>query len=1299
MISMHVRGTRRIGACAVVAALLMPGLMSASAADPSASQLATTTLAPSDGLTPQDFGSAALDALEYADPTEALSIIDAPVPNNDGSVELSYPLGLPPGHGITPELTLQYGSGGGNGWLGTGWDLGVGEITIDTTFGAPHFSAASESESYLLDGDLLVPNANDDAWEPRVVGDRSDFTRQVDNDFDEIIRHQVVVQGKPVWPADYFWEVRSKDGSVKWYGGTPDSGGPVPTGTAPTIDERAVVRNEAGHIVTWLLSAQRDIGVNLIRYEYEKVTYGHNGTAWFAADGCVASTQLCGQHTYLDRILYTDATSVIADRNGAPYEIDFVRESEPVPGRASTPRLDPIVDASLGYVDVVSDRLGRVEVKWGKAPDSGTARTYDTIAARYDFTYGVGRFGKSLLTTVIQGVDDLHTHVIEYFDELTDTADGVNGFGTPQPDGTATGEDWDTKADTADVTFLDTTADVSALGGSETNGGSGNIYVGFNAITPSKTLSFGVGLELSGSDTEAIAEWIDLNGDGLPDKVFFENGEVKFRINQTGPGGSGAWTQKDDVKVTDNAGTTSDLDTLSRNSNFGFQVSIEAYPLFAIGLGTGLGFSWTNTYFSDVNGDGLVDFVNGGRVYFNTLNASGIPTFRPSSDRTPIPLDPSPLPTISSAELTKLSEQLSTQSPPIDTVRRFIAPFSGKVSIAAPVTLPVAGADGVRVAVQHNGTEVSDAILDAAGESAFADPIVRDVEAGDRIYFRVGAIDDGVDDAVTWAPVITYQNPAWPELDANGLSQHAYSATADFTLAGRPNDFIAMPETGTVSVAASVTLTAPLTDDVRVVVVKRSPDNTDADDLEQESVTVLGTIVAGTAAGGHTFVQPIDVALKEQVDPADSTKTTVLAEKLSVYLSTDSPVDLADIEFSSTITYTSWDAVDSKGEPIPVIGKDGKPSFEHHVRPHVEIYGYSDLTAGAKPSSLAGDNDVVITVEAGSDAPDALTTVGAVITVKSAAGLVKKSPLTLAVDGSTATTTSPVDLDGVPANSWIEIMIRDNTFARDGLTLERFATVAGGGRDVGRGRRPPLVRYAGDLPAAVPWVGHRGLHRRRQPRLAEDGGVGVRDHSVGVPDRHPDAAAGGCLARRGQHRTVVCLHLGTGRARRRDVRRTGCDRPVGGSARQPLRRCHDPADLAPRSRQRRLLEHHGAVGSRRPLCADTPRDQRARSDAELRHRPARCVGRHLAQLRAHRLRGPQRRRLSRRHLDRFRHVHRPARRIPAVSRRRAYVGDEPGSHVLGERRALGRHGRHPAEHQGQHERGRRRRGREGIVGQ
>ena len=90
------RCTHRCG-CAVVLAFLVPGLVTVHAVT-AGGELAADTHPSITGLTPQGFGAATVDGLEYADPTEALGIVEAPVPNSDGSVELSYPLGVPPGH-------------------------------------------------------------------------------------------------------------------------------------------------------------------------------------------------------------------------------------------------------------------------------------------------------------------------------------------------------------------------------------------------------------------------------------------------------------------------------------------------------------------------------------------------------------------------------------------------------------------------------------------------------------------------------------------------------------------------------------------------------------------------------------------------------------------------------------------------------------------------------------------------------------------------------------------------------------------------------------------------------------------------------------------------------------------------------------------------------------------------------------------------------------------------------------------------------------------------------------------------
>src|SRR6185295_3279531 len=115
-------------------------------------------------VTPQALGSGALGGLQYADPTEGLALVEP------------------------PTLDLTYDSIGGDGWLGQGWDLSLGAIEVDTRWGVPRFLPNQESETYVLDGDVLFPNAVRSTLLPRVT-DREDFTRRVETHHDRIIRH------------------------------------------------------------------------------------------------------------------------------------------------------------------------------------------------------------------------------------------------------------------------------------------------------------------------------------------------------------------------------------------------------------------------------------------------------------------------------------------------------------------------------------------------------------------------------------------------------------------------------------------------------------------------------------------------------------------------------------------------------------------------------------------------------------------------------------------------------------------------------------------------------------------------------------------------------------------------------------------------------------------------------------------------------------------------------------------------------------------------------------------------------
>lgn len=111
-------------------------------------------------LTPTELGEASLVELEYGDPAEGLDIVEPPEASTGGGAEVSHPLSIPPGRGrFEPNLALTYDSGGGNGWVGLGWDLSVGDVSVDTRWGVPRYDAGNETESYLLDGQALVPTA------------------------------------------------------------------------------------------------------------------------------------------------------------------------------------------------------------------------------------------------------------------------------------------------------------------------------------------------------------------------------------------------------------------------------------------------------------------------------------------------------------------------------------------------------------------------------------------------------------------------------------------------------------------------------------------------------------------------------------------------------------------------------------------------------------------------------------------------------------------------------------------------------------------------------------------------------------------------------------------------------------------------------------------------------------------------------------------------------------------------------------------------------------------------------------
>ncbi|MGW5237402.1 toxin TcdB middle/N-terminal domain-containing protein [Monashia sp. NPDC004114] len=991
-------------------------------------------------VTPEALADGLLDGLQYADPTAGLAMVDEPEANPTGNATVAYPLAIPQGRGITPDLQLTYDSGARSSWVGYGWDLNVGEVSVDTTFGVPLFCPRQqapicgnvESETYRLDGDLLAPTAARTDLQARAA-ERSDFTRKVETqtDYEHIIRH-----GDN--PQNYFWEVRDKSGGIRWYGGFPDEGGPFgDAGTrhdGPTQDDRtqagsAIAFDDNGNAVTWYLKAQRDVGVNTIRYEYDTVRYRsvdtESGVQWqvLAAGQDCPSGAVCGRHVYLSKIFYTGAAEVSNQPEAPAYEVDLIRGAR---------RADPVVDARGGYVDVDVELLTQVKVTFHKP--GGASQ----LAMRYDLDNHAqaGPFGKTLLRAVSQvgcatgpACDDSTkaTHRFSYFDELDDS----DNFQSSQVDVRGDG-----------LAGLEGRA--SSLGMSDSIGGDGHLYVGFNPEIPLKEESFGGSLTFAGSDTKTTAQLMDLNGDNLPDKVFHSD-KIRYRLNTTRPGAP--LTFADDAVAPVVPGLES-LDSLGSETSLELTGGLESYVGPAAMFHAGGSWNWSDRYFTDVNADGLPDFVDGNTVLYNRLDCSTTPctpTFSTSDAGTRVPLNVRDLAHDTDTTEAETLALLKSLAPPIDNVRRWRAPFDGTVKVSFQAIVPpvpttpsdCAATNGIRLAVQRGGTELATCSLDpgqhwSSGGTLDSVPVTR----GQFLYFRVGPDLDLPRTAVTWNPQVTYvhingltdQEVAAGAVDVNGLDQTTYDAAEDFTTAGRPNSWVSVPQTGLLRYSG-VLDKQPTTDFVRPTVehvpastqalvdvpVTLTPVGADAAQRVRsvEARTVNGTttycvVTPATTLGCFTDQATANDHRDRQLFPQEAGAFTVSAEvqvtgptaagngtqsdRVRSYLKIDSPVDPTRLHWATPLEICYSESQAAGGPCIE--GSSFRPPVDTEIYPIRSVVApQRAYAASASDASEPRTVRVAFNYALPSDLKHPAGTV--VVTVKGSDGSIAKDQFTV----------------------------------------------------------------------------------------------------------------------------------------------------------------------------------------------------------------------------------------------------------------------------------------------------------------
>lgn len=732
----------------------------------------------------QGFAATMMNDIKAADPTAAIQTIQPPTANQQGSASLSYGIELPPArNGMQPNIAVNYNSDGGSGWLGEGWDIQVPSISVDTRWGVPRYSTTQETETYNLNGTMLVQMENQNP----TVAHRGDkiarksgdvqFYPRTEGSFSKIIR-------KGNDPKNYTWEVTDKSGTVYQYTQT--------------------LKGDNGNIAEWYLSTVTELHGDFIKYTHSQVDETIQGTVKAKA-------------AYLTNIEYGNKN------DNAHTIVSFTNEGTKTV-KTSSGRYGFLTSKQKLLTKIIVNHLGN------------TLRSYDFVYKKDD-----GAFKKTLLEKIVQNDASgakFNEHVFEYYDDVK-AAEGYVPFSN-------TTENWNTGKDNVtgngvitktdiiagDVLFNDK---ISALGGGvSTNGGfSMFVGVGLSDYVPTSTSNtVGVSFSYSPSESKGLLALVDINGDGLADKVFKDSGKIYYRANL----GNGSFGERNEVH-----GISAISMSKSASTSYGFVAKPGiGFSVATLGESSETTKNTTNTYFQDINNDGLVDLVRDGVVYFNhivNLNGNAIPTFTTSSSDTASPMvgggtiDSS----VTAVDPAEQAEAIAN-SPLQDVVRVWEAPFAGTIKIESTATLiPPTGvydqdeyalADGVFVGIQKGAIQiVAQQALTKTAPSMNLSTASQIVAKGEKVYFRVqsGRTDlaNGAFDQVEWNPVITYTDASRANLptNADGQQRFSYKASEGFVVENSTANVVLQKanEIGVVQIKGI--FTKPVTsDDIKVII-------------------------------------------------------------------------------------------------------------------------------------------------------------------------------------------------------------------------------------------------------------------------------------------------------------------------------------------------------------------------------------------------------------------------------------------------------------------------------------------------
>ena len=507
---------------------------------------------------------------------------------NTGTAKYSVRIVIP--HGIaghTPELSLDYESGLGDGPLGIGWKFGPGCIRRQTEKGIPRYVDGPNSKDDDYDGQVDEPDEQD-----QFVGiNGEELVRLSDGTLRPHIEGSFIRYERV---GDH-WEARTRDGTLLEFG----------------ITDNGKVEDETDtRIFEWLLEKSTDTNDNVIQYIYTGFEKSEN-------------------NKFLREIRYGPRSPPWV----AFYYVYFTYEDRP----------DWRKDYRSGFLIKTSKRLKQIDIGiQGAVPDQcvqgdwNNDGTPDALIRRYVLTYDdVSSFASHMVKITCFGSDG-----VSYLPPITFT------YSTFSPDLTVSANGAVITSQNAPPTVMDSELvdliDLNRDGlpdilKTDLNGNTHTCYynLGIKSDETSPRIEWDSGHEVTSPDGLALQLQLadnhvylsDMNGDGSSDLIqtsFAQ--EVYYYPNQ----GDGTWGIRKRMSIQDTAPpspfTSDEVKTLDLNFDkrmdvvrstdggyrIWFNLEERVYTREVHTPGASIDdqtvrFSQTGVHFADLNGDRLND--------------------------------------------------------------------------------------------------------------------------------------------------------------------------------------------------------------------------------------------------------------------------------------------------------------------------------------------------------------------------------------------------------------------------------------------------------------------------------------------------------------------------------------------------------------------------------------------------------------------------------------------------------------------------------------------------------------------